>query len=149
MNFQTVNVGTACASIEDGNTLELSCQGESSISEIKFASYGDPNGTCGSFNKGTCESQNALDVLQKVNNKFISPLIFSLFFFFIYLTLLFYFILRTWHIGVQLGLAPTQDQLIVPNQNLHKKKKKMVIYALVFDKSMQSMSMTSNSHLYH
>ncbi|GAV68059.1 Glyco_hydro_35 domain-containing protein/Gal_Lectin domain-containing protein [Cephalotus follicularis] len=65
VNFQTVTVGKACANAYEGNVLELSCQGERVISEIKFASFGEPQGTCGSFRKGGCEAKNTLQVVQK------------------------------------------------------------------------------------
>ncbi|KAF7801334.1 beta-galactosidase 15-like [Senna tora] len=65
VNFQTVNVGSICGNAYENNTLELSCHG-TSISAIKFASFGNPQGLCGAFSKGTCESiNNALSVLQK------------------------------------------------------------------------------------
>lgn len=59
VKFQTVTVGTACANAFEGNTLELSCQGGRVISDVKFASFGLPEGTCGSFSRGRCESPNA------------------------------------------------------------------------------------------
>lgn len=66
VNFKTVVVGSACGSAYEHKTMELSCQGRS-ISQIKFASFGNPMGTCGSFKKGTCEgSKDALSILQKV-----------------------------------------------------------------------------------
>ncbi|KAF8403186.1 hypothetical protein HHK36_011283 [Tetracentron sinense] len=64
VNFQTVIVGIACGNAYEGNTLELSCQG-GTISEIRFASFGDPQGTCGSFGKGSCESENSLSIIQE------------------------------------------------------------------------------------
>ncbi|KAL5975828.1 hypothetical protein ACLOJK_020156 [Asimina triloba] len=60
VNFQTVTVGTICATVEEGKRVELSCQGSRTISDIEFASSGDPQGACGSFHKGSCESENAL-----------------------------------------------------------------------------------------
>ncbi|OVA08315.1 D-galactoside/L-rhamnose binding SUEL lectin domain [Macleaya cordata] len=65
VSFQTVTVGTICANTYEGNTLELSCQGNQSISAVQFASFGDPQGNCGSFKKGTCEAANSLSVVQK------------------------------------------------------------------------------------
>nr|CAC44501.1 beta-galactosidase [Fragaria x ananassa] len=35
------------------------------ISSIKFASYGRPSGTCGSFSHGSCRSSRALSIVQK------------------------------------------------------------------------------------
>jgi hypothetical protein len=70
VKFQTVTVGTACANAYEGKTLELSCQGGSVISQIKFASFGSPKGACGSFSAGQCESSSALSAIQKVINLF-------------------------------------------------------------------------------
>ncbi|KAK2966971.1 hypothetical protein RJ640_014159 [Escallonia rubra] len=65
ISFQTVTVGSAWGNVYEGSTLELSCLGGKTISEIQFASFGDPQGTCGSFKKGSCEAVNALSVVQK------------------------------------------------------------------------------------
>ncbi|XP_058106772.1 beta-galactosidase 15-like [Magnolia sinica] len=65
VNFQTVTAGTICANVNEGTTLELSCQGGHFISDIQFASFGDPVGTCGFFEKGTCEADHAFLVVQK------------------------------------------------------------------------------------
>ncbi|CAK9143003.1 unnamed protein product [Ilex paraguariensis] len=65
VNVQTVTVGKAYGNAYEGNNLELSCQGGRVISEIKFASFGDPKGTYGSFEKGSCESPNSLSVIKQ------------------------------------------------------------------------------------
>ena len=78
VKFQTVTVGKACANAYEGNTLELSCQGGSAISEIKFASFGLPEGACGSFRTGSCESSNALSIIQKVKISFLNFFFFFL-----------------------------------------------------------------------
>ncbi|XP_059462503.1 beta-galactosidase 15-like [Corylus avellana] len=65
VKFQTVTVGSACANAYEGNTLELSCQGGNVVSQIRFASFGSPNGACGSFGAGQCESPSALSTIQK------------------------------------------------------------------------------------
>ncbi|XP_048321306.2 beta-galactosidase 7 [Ziziphus jujuba] len=59
VQFQTVTIGTACADAYEGNTLELSCQGGRVISDVKFVSFGLPQGSCGSFSVGRCESPKA------------------------------------------------------------------------------------------
>ncbi|KAJ0030611.1 hypothetical protein Pint_13540 [Pistacia integerrima] len=65
VNFQTLVVGTACGNAYEEKTLELSCNGRP-ISAIKFASFGDPQGTCGSFEVGTCEAEKEiLPILQQ------------------------------------------------------------------------------------
>lgn len=75
INFKTIAVGRACANAYEGITLDLSCDGRP-ISAIKFASFGDPQGVCGSFEKGLCEGANdAQDVLTKVLLLFIFAII--------------------------------------------------------------------------
>lgn len=65
VNFQTVTIGTACGNAYENNVLELACQNRP-ISDIKFASFGDPQGSCGSFSKGSCEgNKDALDIIKK------------------------------------------------------------------------------------
>jgi hypothetical protein len=46
--------------------VSLHCEGGLSISEIKFASFGTPSGTCGSFQHGTCHAPSTQAVLEKV-----------------------------------------------------------------------------------
>ncbi|KAL5975826.1 Beta-galactosidase 7 [Asimina triloba] len=65
VNFQTVTVGTICANVEEGKSVELSCQGGKTISDVEFASFGDPQGACGSFQKGTCDSDQTLALVKK------------------------------------------------------------------------------------
>ncbi|KAJ3680253.1 hypothetical protein LUZ60_016531 [Juncus effusus] len=65
INFQTVTVGTICASVEKGQTLSLSCPAGGRISKIEFASYGNVKGTCGAFEKGTCESKDAFNAVNE------------------------------------------------------------------------------------
>lgn len=43
------------------------------ISSIKFASFGTPQGTCGSFTHGHCNSSRSLSVVQKVLTHFFLP----------------------------------------------------------------------------
>ncbi|GKV24703.1 hypothetical protein SLEP1_g34286 [Rubroshorea leprosula] len=65
VNFKTVRAGTVCGNAYENRTLELSCQGHP-ISAVNFASFGDPAGSCGAFQKGNCEGENdALSILQK------------------------------------------------------------------------------------
>uniref|UniRef100_A0A2N9IHC9 Beta-galactosidase n=1 Tax=Fagus sylvatica TaxID=28930 RepID=A0A2N9IHC9_FAGSY len=42
--------------------VHLRCAAGQSISTIKFASFGTPSGTCGSFQKGTCHAPNSVEV---------------------------------------------------------------------------------------
>ncbi|KAG2324787.1 hypothetical protein Bca52824_007515 [Brassica carinata] len=63
VSFQTTRVGSVCANVYEKNLIELSCD-RKPISAIKFASFGNPDGSCGSFGKGTCESSNnTVDIL--------------------------------------------------------------------------------------
>ncbi|EEF46239.1 beta-galactosidase 15 [Ricinus communis] len=65
VNFQTVVTGVACVSGDEGEVVEISCNGQS-ISAVQFASFGDPQGTCGSSVKGSCEgTEDALLIVQK------------------------------------------------------------------------------------
>ncbi|KAK3226688.1 hypothetical protein Dsin_006550 [Dipteronia sinensis] len=64
VTVQTVTVGTVCAHAYDNNNLQLSCQGGRVFTDIRFASFGNPEGTCGSFKKGTCEAPWALSYIQ-------------------------------------------------------------------------------------
>ncbi|XP_008225494.1 PREDICTED: beta-galactosidase 8 [Prunus mume] len=51
---------------KSGPVLSLECPFPNQvISSIKFASYGKPHGTCGSFSHGQCKSNRALSVVQK------------------------------------------------------------------------------------
>lgn len=50
-----------------GPTMLLECPSPNQvISSIKFASFGTPRGTCGSFSHGRCNSNKALATVQKV-----------------------------------------------------------------------------------
>ncbi|KAI8553539.1 hypothetical protein RHMOL_Rhmol05G0024000 [Rhododendron molle] len=46
---------------------QLSCAQGQKISQIKFASYGLPQGTCGSFREGSCHAHKSYDALEKVS----------------------------------------------------------------------------------
>ncbi|KAF8098599.1 hypothetical protein N665_0263s0028 [Sinapis alba] len=50
VSFQTTRVGSVCANVYEKNIIELSC-GMKPISAIKFASFGNPDGNCGTFEK--------------------------------------------------------------------------------------------------
>ncbi|MQL78912.1 hypothetical protein Taro_011332 [Colocasia esculenta] len=45
--------------------VHLKCAHGQSISAIKFASFGTPSGTCGSFQQGVCHSPNSHSILEK------------------------------------------------------------------------------------
>lgn len=48
--------------------VHLRCGAGQSISSIKFASYGTPLGTCGSFQQGTCHAPDSYATVEKVTN---------------------------------------------------------------------------------
>ncbi|CAG7910776.1 unnamed protein product [Brassica rapa] len=54
VKFKTVVTGRVCAKAHEHNKVELSCNNRP-ISAVKFASFGNPSGLCGSFAAGTCE----------------------------------------------------------------------------------------------
>uniref|UniRef100_A0A6N2MV05 SUEL-type lectin domain-containing protein n=1 Tax=Salix viminalis TaxID=40686 RepID=A0A6N2MV05_SALVM len=58
---------TICGNAYEGTTLELSCNGgRRTISDIQFASFGDPQGsTCGSFQRGSVEASSSLSAVEK------------------------------------------------------------------------------------
>ncbi|XP_021298184.1 beta-galactosidase 15-like [Herrania umbratica] len=65
VQFQTVEIGTACINAHEGKKVALSCHNRP-ISRINFASFGDPQGVCGSFKKTECEStEDAVSILEK------------------------------------------------------------------------------------
>ncbi|KAK7315626.1 hypothetical protein VNO77_34192 [Canavalia gladiata] len=66
VKFATVTIEKACANAYQGHNLELACHENQVISEIKFASFGLPEGECGSFVKGHCESPSALHAVKKL-----------------------------------------------------------------------------------
>lgn len=66
VNFRTVAVGTACGNAYENKKLELSCQNKP-IQGVIFASFGDPEGSCGQFSKGSCDAEkDVLPIVQKV-----------------------------------------------------------------------------------
>lgn len=46
--------------------LQLECPASQRISSIKFASFGNPQGECGNFSKGTCHSMHSWRIAEKV-----------------------------------------------------------------------------------
>ncbi|KAI3772554.1 hypothetical protein L6452_03742 [Arctium lappa] len=65
VNFQTMRVGTVCGNAYENKTMLISCD-RRPISSIRFASFGDVQGSCGSFAKGSCQEQtDALSIVEK------------------------------------------------------------------------------------
>uniref|UniRef100_A0A6N2L221 Beta-galactosidase n=1 Tax=Salix viminalis TaxID=40686 RepID=A0A6N2L221_SALVM len=67
VSFQFTATETICGNAYEGTTLELSCNGgRRTISDIQFASFGDPQGsTCGSFQRGSVEASSSLSAVEK------------------------------------------------------------------------------------
>ncbi|KAG7023636.1 Beta-galactosidase 15, partial [Cucurbita argyrosperma subsp. argyrosperma] len=65
VSVQTVTIQTICGHANEGSTLELSCQGGHIISEIQFASYGNPGGKCGSFTQGVWNVSNSILLVER------------------------------------------------------------------------------------
>ncbi|OMP04803.1 hypothetical protein COLO4_09283 [Corchorus olitorius] len=68
VSFQTVSVGSVCASVDEGSKLEVTCQAGKIISEIKFASFGDPKGTCYSLallQQGSCHAPQTMSIVEQ------------------------------------------------------------------------------------
>ncbi|KAM7259503.1 hypothetical protein ACFE04_015244 [Oxalis oulophora] len=66
VSFQNVVARTICGLANENRTLELSCQGGRVISQILFASYGDPQGTCGAYNKGSYEATESKSIVERL-----------------------------------------------------------------------------------
>lgn len=47
--------------------VQLQCPTGRKISKVLFATFGNPNGSCGSYSVGSCHSPNSLAVVQKVS----------------------------------------------------------------------------------
>jgi len=45
----------------------LMCPPEKTIQEVVFASFGNPDGTCGNLTVGTCHTPNAKQIVEKVH----------------------------------------------------------------------------------
>ena len=48
------------------SSLHLTCPQNTYISAVKFASFGNPSGTCGSYLMGDCHDPNSSSVVEKV-----------------------------------------------------------------------------------
>lgn len=64
-----------------GPMVHLTCPGSNQIiNEIRFASFGTPQGTCGSYSHGECSSTDALSFVQQVKlslHKLLHGLIYT------------------------------------------------------------------------
>ncbi|KAF3450936.1 hypothetical protein FNV43_RR07025 [Rhamnella rubrinervis] len=65
VSFQTTSLETVCGYGYENSTLELSCKDGQTISEVQFASFGDPTGKCGAFNTGDCDVKVSVSQVEK------------------------------------------------------------------------------------
>nr|WP_199001182.1 gliding motility-associated C-terminal domain-containing protein [Flavobacterium sp. ASV13] len=59
----TSDAGTVCATAIEGNDLNITAPTGSIFTTVDFASYGTPNGSCGSFSLSSCHSANSQSVV--------------------------------------------------------------------------------------
>lgn len=52
-------------------TVDLKCPDNGRIAKIKFASFGTPQGSCGSYSIGDCHDPNSISLVEKVIVYFI------------------------------------------------------------------------------
>ncbi|WCJ42833.1 Beta-galactosidase [Euphorbia peplus] len=65
VSFQIVTTETICGNAYPGTKLQLSCTKGQVISDIQFASFGDPKGTCGSFPTPNSDVSNTITNVKK------------------------------------------------------------------------------------
>ena len=58
------NNGTLCDIVSQGSSITLTAPQGATISSIDYASYGNPQGSCGNFSDGWCDASNSISVLQ-------------------------------------------------------------------------------------
>ncbi|WP_163397512.1 T9SS type A sorting domain-containing protein [Flavobacterium fluviatile] len=64
INFTSpANAGVICGNVNEGATLNLSAPPGAVFTNVQFASYGNPTGSCGTFVLGSCNSPNSLSVI--------------------------------------------------------------------------------------
>lgn len=63
INFSSAITGMLCGNVNEGATLNLSAPQGSVFTNVEFASYGNPTGSCGNFTLGSCNSSNSVGVV--------------------------------------------------------------------------------------
>ena len=63
VNFTGTPFGTICGTANEGGSVTLTAPVGSVITNIVFASYGTPNGVCGSFTLGGCHAANSVSIV--------------------------------------------------------------------------------------
>ncbi len=64
VTLSLLNTGTICATATENQNAVLTAPSGTVITAIDFASYGTPNGSCGNFSIGSCNSSSSLSVVQ-------------------------------------------------------------------------------------
>lgn len=55
-----------CGTANEGGSITLTAPPNNRFTSIEFASYGTPNGTCGSFTTGGCHAANSMTIVEGV-----------------------------------------------------------------------------------
>jgi len=58
--------GTLCATANEGSNAVLTAPAGTVITGIVFASYGNPNGSCGAYTLGTCHATNSMSIVSSL-----------------------------------------------------------------------------------
>ncbi|MBA3899945.1 MAG: HYR domain-containing protein, partial [Bacteroidetes bacterium] len=66
VTLSIANTGTICATATEGNSLTLTAPQGAVITSIDFASYGNPNGSCGNFTQGWCHAANSVSIVSNL-----------------------------------------------------------------------------------
>jgi len=61
--FAASQLVTCRVGVEENNVRRISCPSDLIISEIRFASYGNPEGSCGSYTVGSCHASNSINIV--------------------------------------------------------------------------------------
>ncbi len=61
-----INAQTLCGTTSEGGTITLTAPAGNVFTSINFASYGTPNGSCGSFTIGSCHAANSTTICSAV-----------------------------------------------------------------------------------
>lgn len=56
--------GSSCGTAREESQATVSCPQGQVISDIRFASYGTPTGSCGSFSKSSCHAANSISIVK-------------------------------------------------------------------------------------
>ncbi len=61
--FSSSTTGRICGQINEGGNINLTAPAGAVFTAVPFASYGTPNGSCGSFTIGSCHASNSISVV--------------------------------------------------------------------------------------